>query len=186
MKGVWGKLFFKKVSPKKNRSPLTTRDLCVLGLCAALLIASKYALSFVPYNIEAVSLLTVIFTLAYGWLALFPVFVFVLLEGFLYGFGLWWYFWLIAWPLLALLAQALKPLCRRSAFAWAFVLGLYGLAFGALYALVALVVGGMGGFFAVWTAGLIFDVLHCVGNFVLCLILFAPLMKLMERAIGER
>jgi len=163
----------------------STRDTCVLALCAALLVVSKYALSFVPYNIEAVSLMTVIITLAYGWLALLPVFVFVLLEGFLYGFGLWWYFWLLAWPLLVLLAQLFKPICRRSAPAWAILLGVYGLAFGALYALVTFVVGGMGGFFAVWTAGLLFDVLHCVGNVVLCLVLFTPLSKLFFRLTGR-
>ena len=174
------KKIFKKENSEALDSRLKTRDLCALAVGGALMFALKMAMAFAP-NIEPVTLLIAIFTLSYGWPALFSVGVYVLLEGVMFGFGFWYPFYLIIWPLLVVLVRLIAPLCRRSAPAWALALGAFGLGFGFLYAMYWGIIGGAGGFFVTWTAGLIFDVLHCVGNYALCLVLFKPLMRVMDR-----
>ena len=62
---------------------------------------------------------------------------------------------------------------------WSILSGFFGLAFGALCALPYLAAGGIGAAIAYWTSGLLFDVTHCVGNFVVCLVLFRPLRSLL-------
>lgn len=62
---------------------------------------------------------------------------------------------------------------------WSILSGFFGLAFGALCALPYFAAGGIGAAIAYWTSGLLFDVTHCVGNFIVCLVLFRPLRSLL-------
>ncbi len=80
---------------------LSPRPLVVTALLAAILLLAQISLSFLPNN-ERVTLLLLCYT------AVFPlrqvlgaVLVFDLLEGILYGFGLWWVMALCARPNLA-------------------------------------------------------------------------------------
>ena len=63
---------------------------------------------------------------------------------------------------------------------WAVVNALFGLAFGALCSLPYLLAGGIGTALAWWTSGLMFDILHCAGNFAMTLALYRPLMKVLK------
>ena len=69
----------------------------------------------------------------------------------------------------------------ESALGWALVSGVFGLAFGALCGIVDVFIGGFAYALAKWTSGLLFDIYHCVGNFVIALLLFQPLRELMEK-----
>ena len=87
---------------------LSPRPLVVTALLAAILLLAQISLSFLP-NIELVTLLLLCYT------AVFPlrqvlgaVLVFDLLEGILYGFGLWWVMYLYVWPIWVLLSLALR------------------------------------------------------------------------------
>ena len=65
---------------------------------------------------------------------------------------------------------------------WALLSGLFGLAFGLLCSPVYMVVGGSVSYgIRWWIAGLPFDVTHAIGNFVIALVLFLPLRKLLTR-----
>lgn len=83
------------------------RDLVLYGLLGAVLLVSKLALAFLP-NIEPVSLLVMVYASVLGWRALCPVYVYVLLEYLIWGFGLWSACYLYVWALLALLAILLR------------------------------------------------------------------------------
>ncbi len=159
---------------------LSVRDICILALFGALMYAIQVAMAVLP-NIEGVSLLVILVAVFYGWRALYPVTLFVLLEGVTYGFGIWWYFYAYAWPLLVVLCMLVRRLCGARAWAWALVSGVYGLLFGALYAAMFLVIGSPQTALAAWLSGLVFDALHAGGNFVLCLVLFRPLYILLRR-----
>ena len=63
------------------------------GILGALMFVSQVALAPLP-NVELASSLTVLFTLALGPYVGYTLAVFVLLEGLLYGFGLWWFSYL--------------------------------------------------------------------------------------------
>ena len=105
--------------PAGRRPGGMSRHLALGGILAALLFAAQAALAFLP-NIELVSLLVILYTLFLGKRVVPVLLVFALLEGLLYGFGLWWVSYLYVWPLLAGLAALLKragasPLCLRHA-----------------------------------------------------------------------
>ena len=60
----------------------------------------------------------------------------------------------------------------------------FGLGFGALCALPYLVTGGPAAALSYWLAGLGFDLVHCIGEiFLVCLLLFRPLHRLLERLL---
>ena len=75
--------------------------LVLSGLMGALLVVSKQAMSGLP-NIEPVTLLVILFALELPRETPGAVTVFILLQGVLYGFGLWWAMYLYVWYLLAL------------------------------------------------------------------------------------
>mgnify|MGYP001090424746 CR=1 FL=1 len=103
---------------------LTVKELVALALLTALLFVAQVALAFLP-NIELVSLLIIVYTLAFRHKVLYVIYAFAVLEGLLYGFTMWWITYLYVWTVLAALAWAFAGLApaRRSPgrlAAWAF------------------------------------------------------------------
>lgn len=154
------------------------RNLCLMAMMGVVLVASKEALAFLP-NIELVSLLTILFTLTFGKKALGGLAVFLLLEGLLYGLGIWWIMYLYVWPLLSLLAWLFRWM--KHSWQWAFLSGLYGLAFGTLCSLACLPIGGIPMVLSQIISGLTFDLTHAAGNFLMALFLFRPLHTALEK-----
>ena len=153
--------------------------LVLSGLMGALLVVSKQAMSGLP-NLEPVSLLIILFALELPRETPGAITVFILLQGVLYGFGLWWVMYLYVWYLLALLAWLLRRM--DNAFFWAVFSGLYGLCFGGLCAAVYLFAKTPAFALSWWLSGLSYDALHGVGNFVLMLLLYRPLCRALQMA----
>ena len=162
------------------------QDVATVGLMVAVIEACKLVMQGLP-NIEMTSFLIILFTLRYPRLTWYAIPVFTLIEGMLYGFGLWWVMYLYAWPLLALFVRAFSRV--DSAFFWAMVSGVFGLIFGLLCAVPYFFVGLLGGGFmqgltqmlAWWVAGIPFDLVHGVSNFVIMLALYRPVSSLLAR-----
>lgn len=156
---------------------LTIKELVRLSLLSSLMMVAQVGMAFLP-NIELVSLLCIGYTLSLGKKALYVIYIFVLMQGLLYGFGLWWlcylYVWTILWGATMLLSSMEAPL------GWAVVSGLFGLFFGMLTALPYLLTGGYSMAFAYWVNGIPFDIAHCIGNFAAALILLKPLRRILE------
>lgn len=163
---------------QKDTSSNTITQIVTMGLLGAILFVGQLAMSPLP-NIEPVTTLIIIYTPIYKKKTFFSIYVFVLLEGLLFGFGIWWISYLYIWSILAAIALSLQKL--RSAALWAVVSGLFGLIFGALCAVPYLISGGIGAAFAYWSAGIPYDILHCGGNFALTLILYTPLTRLLKK-----
>ena len=161
-----------------SKTKITVRDIAITGMMIATIEVAKNALAFIP-NVELVSLLVILFTLYFGKKILFVIPAFILLEGCIYGFGLWWIMYLYVWPLLALITYIMRK--QDSVWVWAIMSGSFGLAFGALCSIPYIVLSGPKAAFAWWVSGIPFDILHCVSNFVLCLVLFNPLSKVMRK-----
>lgn len=162
----------------KSKTKITVRDIAITGMMIATIEVAKNALAFIP-NVELVSLLVILFTLYFGKKILFVIPAFILLEGCIYGFGLWWIMYLYVWPFLALITYIMRK--QESVWVWAIMSGSFGLAFGALCSIPYIVLSGPKAAFAWWVSGIPFDILHCVSNFVLCLVLFKPLSKVMRK-----
>lgn len=157
---------------------LRLTELVLFGLLGSLTFGAKLVMSGLA-NIEPVSLLVMLFAVTFGRKCLYPICVYVMMEFAVYGLSLWSVCYLYVWPLLALLAWLLRDM--RHPAGWAVLSGLFGLLFGALCALVYVVVGGPAFALSWWISGIPFDLAHCVGNFALTLVLFAPLRALLER-----
>lgn len=150
----------------------------LFGLLGAILIIVQVGLAVLP-NIELVSLFIIIYTLVLGRKAFFPVYIFVLVEGLIYGFGIWWINYLYIWAILVVAALLLRR--YEQPLFWAIISGIYGLLFGALSAIPYLFIGGIGTAVTYWVNGIVFDLLHCAGNAVVAALLFRPGYKLLKR-----
>ena len=150
----------------------------LFGVLGALTFALQVAMGFLP-NIEPVSLLVMLFAAVFGWKALYPVYVFVVMEILFYGFSVWNIYYLYIWTILAVAAILLRNMGHP--LGWAILSGAFGLLFGALCGIADIFIGGFGYAAAKWVSGIGFDVTHCVGNFVIALLLFNPLRKLLEK-----
>lgn len=145
----------------------------VSAAAAAVLFVAQTALAIVA-NIEIVSLLIMLFTLALGRKVFYSIYIFALLEGLLYGFHIWWVMYLYVWTILAGVTWFFRR--TRSVLVWAVISGMFGLMFGALCSIPYFFIGGFAMGSAYWVAGIPFDLVHCAGNFFLCLILWRPLV----------
>ena len=161
---------------------LTVREIVLFGVLGALTFAAKYVMSFLP-NIEPVSLMVMLFAVVFGWKGLYPTYVYVVMEILYFGLGTWNVNYLYIWAVLAVAAFFLRKM--ESRLGWALLSAVFGLLFGALCAPVDVFIGGFGYAATKWVSGIPFDVAHCAGNFVIALVMFKPLRKLLERLYGR-
>ena len=161
-----------KLSIQKHSSRLTARDITIMALMVAVIEVSKVALAQIP-NVELTSFWIIMFTLYFGPRIFYVIPVFILIEGVMYPFGLWWIMYLYAWPMLAIAVLLLKKM--NTAWEWSFVSGLFGLSFGFLCAIPYIFTSGLAGAFTWWVAGIPWDLVHGVANFFIMLVLYKPI-----------
>ena len=108
-----------------------TRELVLFGALTAVVFVAQVLMGFLP-NLELVTLLLLLYTVMFGRKVFFIIYVFVLLEGFFYGFGLWWINYLYVWSVQALITLIFRK--QDSVVFWSILSGFYGITFGALCA----------------------------------------------------
>ena len=165
----------KSSSTSAGKSRLTVREMCLLAVFGALMFGTQVAMASLP-NIHLVAMFIILAAILFSWKAMYSVAIFVMLEGLVYGFGIWWMSYLYIWPILVVVAVPFRA--NDSALFWAVIAGLHGLCFGALCAIPYLFIGGWEAAVSYWIAGIPFDLMQCAGNFVLTLLLLMPLKKL--------
>ena len=142
------------------------------GILGAILLVGQIALAPLP-NIEIVSVLVVLFTLVLGKYVAYTLSVFILLEGLVYGFGLWWFSYLYIWTILAIITFFFRKM--ESSLGWALICGFYGLLFGTLTSFPTFVLSGFAVGVAYILSGIPFDLIHAVANFLLAFLLLPVL-----------
>ena len=157
---------------------ISLKEVILFGILGALTFAMKVAMAALP-NIEPVSLTILVYAAVFGLKALYPTYVYVVMEVLYYGLGLWNLNYLYIWAVLAMAAICLRRM--KHPLGWAMLSGTFGLLFGALCGIVDIFIGGIGYAAAKWVSGIPFDIAHCVGNFFLTLILFVPLRNLLDK-----
>lgn len=159
----------------QSKPGLTLSQIALFGILGAMTFGAKMVMAWLP-NIEPVSLLVMVYAVVFGRKSLYPIYVYVGLELLCWGIGTWNIMYLYVWAILALGAWLLRRV--EQPLAWALLSGVFGLLFGLLCAPVDLFIGGFSYAMTKWASGILFDVYHCLGNFVMALILFAPLRRL--------
>ena len=153
------------------------KDTALVGLMVAFIEAAKFVMAGIP-NVELTSFLLIIFSLFLGKRIYFAIPVFILIEGAVFGFGLWWIMYLYAWPLLVVLTRTLGK--KLDCFGLAMLSGAFGLLFGAMCAVPYIFLGGFKAAFLYWVAGIPFDIVHGVANFIIMLVLYQPMVRIFK------
>lgn len=173
---------------------MRVKNITLIGMLSAVIFALQYILQGLP-NIELVSLLILVYTCLLKKDALYIIAVFVLLEGFFYGFSIWFIGYLYVWFILYLIALLLmrdKNPLEQPSLIWALASGGFGLSFGTLFALINFFLGltsgglqtGLNSAFAYWVNGITFDIVHGISNFIVALFLFKPVYRVLQRLIS--
>ena len=154
------------------------RRLVMIAFMTALLETAKFALNAIA-NVELITLRVIVLTRRFGGKMMTAVvLLFALLESLWWGVSIWTVTYFYVWPLLVLLTVIFRKM--DSTLGWSILAGFYGLFFGALCALTTLVLAGWSAAVSWWIAGILYDIVHCVANFVICMILFRPLTVALE------
>lgn len=161
-----------------DKRRLTLAETVLFGILGGMTFLAKMVMAGLP-NIEPVSLMVMLFAVAFNRKALYPIYAYVLLEFVLYGINLWSVNYLYIWVILAAAAWLLRGMTHP--LGWALLSGVFGLFFGLLCTPVYVLTGGWAFGVSWWISGIPYDLAHCVGNFVLALALFVPLRKLLDR-----
>ena len=88
---------------------LSTGRLVLFALLGAILVGLQVAMAALP-NVEAVSLLVMVYTVVFGGAVAYILCVFVVLEMLIWGAGTWVISYLYVWAVLAVLAWALRKM----------------------------------------------------------------------------
>ena len=166
---------------------LKIREIAVFGMLGALMYASKMLMEVLP-NIHLLGVFTIAFTVVYRKKALYPIYVYVLLNGLFSGFATWWipylYIWTVLWGITMLLPKQMPK--KIQPIVYMVVNACHGFAFGILYAPAQALLYGLSfkGMLAWIASGLPFDITHGISNFF-CGVLIVPIVYLLRRIENE-
>ena len=161
------------------------KELVILSLLGPLLfVVGDLAFELLP-NIHLVGVMLVVITAVYRARALYPLYVYVLLNGILGGFSPWWipylYVWTVLWAAVMLLPRRVSP--RVEIGLYVAVCAAHGYLFGVLYAPSQLWLLGLdwNGMLAWIAVGLPYDLIHGTANLILGVLLIPPLLRVLRR-----
>ena len=162
---------------------LSTREITVFAMLGALMYASKVLMEIAP-NVHLLSVFTVAFTVVYRSKALYPIYIYVLLNGLFCGFATWWipylYIWTVLWAVVMLLPTKMLP--KLKPVIYMIVCSAHGFLFGTLYAPAQAILYGLNfkSMIAWIIAGLPWDCVHGISNFI-CGLLIMPIISILTR-----
>ena len=160
------------------------RDIAIFGMLGALMFVSKIIMELLP-NIHLIGVFIVVITVVYRKYALYPIYVFVFISGFFYGFATWWfsylYIWTLLWGAVMLIPKNMPKAVEP--FVYMLVLALHGILYGTLYVPVQVLFFGLKiKAIPLWIlSGIWFDITHAVSNF-LCGSLVIPMISVLKKA----
>ncbi len=157
------------------------KDIIFTALIASIVFVTQIVMAALP-NIEIVSFLFIIYAIHFPLKqSLTASYIFCLLEGLFFGFGIWWVMYLYVWQILIIISWSFRKM-NFSVF-WAVIAGIFGLFFGALCSIPYIVAGGFFAGFAWWVNGIFYDVIHAISNFLIMLALYRPMSNFFKKII---
>ena len=162
---------------------LTTREVAVFGMLGAVMYVSKVIMEVAP-NVHLLGVFVIAYTVVYGKKALYPIYIYIFLNGIFSGFATWWipylYIWTVLWGVVMLLPKQMPKKIRP--LVYMVVCAMHGFLFGTLYAPAQALSYGLSfeGMIAWIIAGLPWDFIHGVSNFI-CGLLIMPIVSILRR-----
>ena len=162
---------------------LTVRETAVFAMLGSIMYTSKLIMELIP-NVHLLGVFTIAYTVVYRKKALYPIYIYVLLNGIFSGFASWWipylYMWTVLWAVTMLLPKQMPK--KIQPIVYMIVCALHGFLFGILYAPAQALLFGLSfqGMIAWIIAGFPWDFVHGVSNFF-CGILIVPIISVLRR-----
>lgn len=158
---------------------INLKEMSTFSLLAAIMLVSKLLLEAIP-NFHLLAVFTIAITVVYRQKALYPIYLYVFLQGLVAGFNPWWvihiYVWLPLWGIVMILPKNLSK--GKSAIMYSAVATLHGLFFGILSAISQAPVFGLG-FIEMIITGIPYDLIHAGHNLILSAVLIMPIIKVL-------
>ena len=162
---------------------LKIKEIAIFAVLGAVMFVSKLIMEIFP-NIHLVGMLIVAITVVFRAKALYPIYVFVFLNGLFSGFPFWWipylYIWTVLWGFAMLIPKNMPK--RALPIIYMSVAALHGFLFGILYAPTQAIFFGLNFKSTItWiVAGFPFDLIHGISNFI-CGVLICPVIAVLRR-----
>lgn len=159
----------------------------MFGMLGAVMYASKLIMEVLP-NVHLLGVFVVAFTVVYRKKALYPIYIYVFLNGITSGFSAWWipylYVWTVLWSAVMLLPRRMPK--KIQPIVYMAVCAAHGFWYGTLYAPAQAILFGLSfkGMISWIIAGLPFDCIHGISNFF-CGILIMPIILVLKHAEGD-
>ena len=157
-------------------------------MLGTVMFCSKVIMEALP-NIHLLGMLTIAYTVVFRVKALIPIYIYVFLNGVYAGFDVWWIPYLYIWTVLWALAMLIPKKIPRwlALIVYPLLCALHGLFFGALYAPAqAILYKFTFEQTMAWiAAGLPFDIIQCVGNIFVGLLIL-PFSELLSKLYHKR
>lgn len=163
---------------------INLRETATFSMLSAIMLISKLLLDAIP-NFHLIAVFTVAMTVVYRQKALYPIYLYVFLQGIVGGFGLWWiphlYLWTVLWAATMLLPRNMKK--ATQIVVYTAVCALHGLLYGTLYAPAQAILFGLDfkGMIAWIIAGIPFDLIHAAHNLILGAVLIVPIILVLSK-----
>ncbi len=163
---------------------LSIKEMVVFSLLGTLMYSSKFIMELLP-NIHLLGVFTVSFTVVYRKKALYPIYVYVFINGLMAGFATWWlpylYIWTVLWAVVMILPKNMPH--KVAVPIYMTVCALHGFAYGILYAPAQAVLFGLNHkqMIAWIISGMPFDIIHGISNFF-CGALIMPTINILRKA----
>lgn len=153
-------------------------------MLGALMFSSKLIMEILP-NIHLLGTLVMLYTVLFRWKALFPIYIYVIVNGIYAGFAMWWipylYVWTVLFGMTMLIPKRIPD--KVAAVVYPVVCALHGFGFGVIYAPGQALIYGLDfqGMIAWIAMGFPFDITHGISNFFMGMLIL-PLAKTMKKA----
>ncbi|MBY6035653.1 ECF transporter S component [Fictibacillus nanhaiensis] len=163
----------------------TVRRMTTIALLAAILTVGRIGFAVIP-NVQPNTTILIIASFALGPLhGLFLAIISTMTTNLFLGHGLWSFGQMIAWGTIAIISGFLGR--YRHHIPWILLI-LYSAFCGFLFGLIMSII--MGGimiqkFWPYYLSGLPFDLNHAIGNIAFFIILYKPLLTVMEQQLNK-
>ena len=152
-------------------------------MLGSVMYASKMIMEIFP-NVHLLGVFTIAITVVYRKKALYPIYIYVFINGLFSGFATWWipylYLWTVLWGAAMLLPKNMPK--KAAPIVYMCLCAMHGFLFGTLYAPAQAILFGLNfeAMIAWIVAGLPWDFVHGVSNFF-CGILICPIISVLRR-----
>lgn len=170
---------------KNNR--IDTREIVIFPVLGVIMFVSKLVMEALP-NVHLLAVLTIAYTVAFRVKALIPIYIYALVSGLYYGFGLWWvphlYLWTILWGVVMLLPKRMP--IKVQVPVYMIIAALHGFLYGTLYAPFQAFAFGLSfeGMLSWIVSGIPFDVIHGFSNLAVAT-LALPIITVLKKGMRK-